>query len=85
MEHKFAASICILLPASKFVIDGQRDTLLELVVVVVSTSDNVASDLETKCDIEVLRDVAFGPIRDIAIRVINTDGLNSYYISVHAI
>jgi hypothetical protein len=77
MEHKFAASIGVLLPAGKFIVDGEGDTLLELVVVVVSASHSVPGDLKTKCNVEIFRDVTFRPVRDIAIWIVNTNRLDS--------
>jgi hypothetical protein len=54
-----------LLPAIEFVENRQRYTLFEATTVVTSKADNVTSDLQAKCDIEVLRHVALRPKADV--------------------
>jgi hypothetical protein len=58
IENQLIAPIGILLPASKLIVHGQRDALLKLIAVIGSQTDNVASNLEAKREIEVLGHMA---------------------------
>jgi len=61
MEDQFITAVSILLPPIQFVEDGQRDTLLELVVVICSEPHDVVVDLKSQRHVEILRYSGFAP------------------------
>lgn len=69
----------VLLPAIKFIENGQRHAFFETPAVVAGKANNISGNLQAKRDIEVLRHVALGPETNVAIffgRI--TNRLNSF-------
>lgn len=77
VEEELVAAVSILLPASQFVVDCKRDTLLETLAGPSSKTDNVTSALKTERHVKVFRDVALGPELLIVVLVKVADLLDS--------
>lgn len=78
VEDKLVAAERVFLPSIELVENGQRNALLEATTVVTRQSYDVAGDLETKRNIEIFGNVAFGPKAYVAVFLRRVaDGLNS--------
>lgn len=71
MEHKFIASVRVLLPSRQLIVECQRHALFELAVVIGRKTDCHTRHLKTQTDIEVLRDVSIGPPFCLSVRGID--------------
>ena len=76
MEEKFIATIGVLLPSSKLVVDSQRDTFFETLASPSRKTDNVAIALKAKRHIKILRHVGFRPELVVAVFILVGDLLD---------
>lgn len=61
VEEQLVTAVGILLPASKFVVDGKGDTFLEAITGPSGKTDDETITLETKRHVEILGHVRLGP------------------------
>lgn len=69
VEEQLVAAICVLFPSSKFVIDSERNTLLEAISSPSCEANNVSIHLQTQGHVKVLGNVRFRPKLLVAIFV----------------
>jgi len=62
VEKELGTAIGVFLPASEFVINGQRDTFFEAVAENSAEAENVAVGLQAEGHVEVFADGVFGPV-----------------------
>lgn len=75
VEDKLVAAVGILLPASKFIVDSERDAFFKSTIVVCGKTNNKTAHLQTQRDVEVFRHVRLRPKEGAAI-LLPRDGLN---------
>jgi len=77
VEEELVATVRVLFPTSKLIVDGERHTLLETLTSPGTHTNDVTVTLETKRHVEIFRDVGFGPELVVAVFILVRDLLDS--------
>jgi hypothetical protein len=73
VEEEFAVTIRVPFPTTDFIVDSQRDLLLELVLMIGGISGDPVGALQSETHVEILGNVVFGPVHQV-IRIACVDG-----------